>query len=415
MRESDPASLFMSSGLSYQHSMDIQASAVRRDVEAHLVFRLARGTMMPRPSLDFGGVTDWHRLLQLASDENALIALREALKVKGGNGMPAEVERRLAILSLDREFRMRRLKDRLEQAIAALHRVGIDALLLKGAALAQTHYGSFAARPMRDIDLLVRPEQADDARASMLRLGWEVDSELPDDRTYLNHHHLPPLRDLEGSGLRLEIHRSLLPAGHPFHFSEDEIWDAAQWVKVGGGQALVMHPSHHAVHVAIHFAWSHMLKLGAWHAFRDLATLGTTASFDWYEFATTAARWGASSCCYWTLRLGHAMSGLTAPRAVKQQLCPSLPELVRRPLARHFIRALVRSEPGCPSARLDRALWSLAMLPHQEGHGGIRPWLVSPDLLLAMNERTRLAEGETSGSPFLQVRRSGRYITELIA
>jgi hypothetical protein len=213
----------------------------------------------------------------------------------------------------------------------------------------------------------------------------------------------------------LEIHRSLLPAGHPFHFSEDEIWAAAQWVKVGGGQALVMHPSHHAVHVAIHFAWSHMLKLGAWHAFRDLATLGTTASFDWYEFATTAARWGASSCCYWTLRLGHAMSGLTAPRAVKQQLCPSLPELVRRPLARHFIRALVRSEPGCPSARLDRALWSLAMLPHQEGHGGIRPWLVSPDLLLAMNERTRLAEGETSGSPFLQVRRSGRYITELIA
>ena len=384
------------------------------DPEARLVFSLAR---TQGPSEDFGdslrSIANWHRLLQLASEENALIALRTAVRHERGVP-PASVERQLAVLALDREFRMRQLQNRLEELLLALNRSRIDVLLLKGSALASTVYGSFIARPMRDIDLLVRPQQAHKARALMLGLGWTVDPELPGDRSYGTHHHLPPLRDASASGLRLEIHRSILPHGHPFRFTENEIWNAARPATVGAGRAFVMHPSHHTVHIAIHFAWSHMLKFGAWNAIRDLDALSGADLLDWNDVVATAERWGASSCCYWTLTLARILSDLVTPDAITRALRPGLLEIVRRSLARHFVNGVARTGLVCPSARLDRALWSLAMQPTREGHGDVRPWLVSLDLLFAFREKAREIE-EASESSFLLMRRSSRYISALFA
>lgn len=383
-------------------------------MESDLVFRLAyRGRRDDGP-VSFGGV-DWHRLVQFASQENAIIALRDCLRADRWSVVPIHVARQVAILSLERESRMRRLQERMEQSIVALSRAGIEPLLLKGGALAYTVYGSFAARPMRDVDLLVAPDLAEEARSIMLDLGWALDPELPCDRSYDAHHHLPPLRDTSASGFRLEIHRAIMASGHPFRFTSEEIWSAARRVRVGAGHALVMHPSHHAVHIAIHFAWAHMLNLGAWHAFRDFAALVATSAIDWEDFERTAHRWGASTCCYWTLHLGRLLSDLPVPEEVLRRLCPTIPKFVRRSLTRHFLWALSRSDTGCPSARLDRTLWSVAMQPRRCGHGAARPWLVSLDLVSAFDEKTRLAGGDRPESRLLQMQRSGRYLSQIFA
>ena len=397
-----------------QNTNDVSssASAIAQDAETNLVFALARTT--GRRTLDVESISDWQHLLQLASDENALIVLRDFLLRGSSTALPVSVGRYLAMIALDREYRMRLLEKRLEQSLVALNAAGIDVLLLKGSALACTAYGSFAARPMRDIDLLVRPERADDARALMLDEGWELDPEVPGDRSYGTHHHLPPLRDAGSSGMKLEIHRSLLPAGHPFRFHDEQIWRDARPVTVGSGHALVMHPAHHAVHVAIHFAWSHMLKMGAWHAFRDLDTLIASGLLRWDTFVNTAIEWGASSCCYWTLRLATALSDLAVPGERLRPLEPRIPEFLRRPIMRHFANGVVRHGAVCPSARLDQALWSFAMQPRRNGHGAIRPWLVSLDLLFALNETARGSGDNVGESPFLQMRRSSRYLTGIL-
>ena len=388
------------------------AAAISQDAETDFVFALARTTA--RTTLDIQAISNWQHVLQLASDENAVIVLRDALLRGNVASLPLSVGRLLAMLALDREYRMRLLERRLEQSLVALNAAGIDVLLLKGSALACTAYGSFSARPMRDIDLLVRPEDADDARALMLDEGWEMDPDVPGDRSYGTHHHLPPLRDTSGGGLKLEIHRSLLPAGHPFRFRDEQIWREARSVTLGDGHALAMHPAHHAVHVAIHFAWSHMLKMGAWHAFRDLDTLIGSGLLQWGAFVDTGMRWGATSCCYWTLALARALSDLPVPSELLERLKPRIPEILRRPLMRHFANGLVRHGTVCPSARLDRALWSVAMQPRRNGHGAIRPWLVSLDLLFSLNETAR-GSSDDGDSPFLQMRRSSRYLTGILA
>jgi hypothetical protein len=353
--------------------------------------------------------------LQIASDENAVIALRDHLSSLQWGAVPSDVQRWLAMLALDREFRMRALVNRLEESLAALNAAGIEAMLLKGGALASTIYGSFAARPMRDIDLLVKPDCADEARALMSRLGWAADPELPGDQSYASHHHLPPLRDTGASGLRLEIHRALAPRGHPFRFSEAEIWKEAQVVNVGRTEALVMHEVHHAAHIAIHFAWSHMLKRGAWHAFRDLAALVAARLLDWDDFVRVVCRWGASSCCYWTLQLGVLLSELPVPEAVLERLRPRWPELMRAPLERHLANGILSSDRVCPSVRLDHALWALAMRPRRDGHGLIRPWLVSRDLSFALSTKERPTGIQVPDSTFRQLQRSAQYLTEILA
>ena len=384
------------------------------DLEARLIFELAHWRSEGGHPPDFRGISDWARLLQLASEENALIELRHCVRRLEIEAVPNEVLWQLAILSLERESRMLRLADRLEQLLVVLNGAQIDVMLLKGGALAATLYGSFAARPMRDIDILVKSDEADRVRTLMLELGWAVDPDLPGDGSYTSHHHLPPLLDPRTSGLRLEIHRSVLPSGHPFRFTDDEIWNSAQPMRVGAGRALAMHPLHHAVHIAIHLAWSHMMRFGAWNAFRDLDALAAARAFDWSNFTETARRWGASTCGYWTLRLARTLSGLTVPNDVMLELRPELPEVVARPLARHFVNGLLRAEYVCPSVRLTQLLWNLAIQPKQCGHGARRPWLMSLDLLDAFRDKAHETEELGSESPFALMGRSGRYISQIL-
>jgi hypothetical protein len=237
---------------------------------------------------------------------------------------------------------------------------------------------------------------------------------LPGDQSYVTHHHLPPLCDTSASGSRLEIHRALAPRGHPFRFSEEEIWNRARVVNVAAAQVLVMHPVHHAAHIAIHFAWSHMLKMGAWHAFRDLAALTKAPLFDWDDFLGVGCRWGASGCCYWTLQLGVMLADLPVPESIRWRLRPRLPDVIRGPLLRHFASGILWGDQACPSVRLDQALWTLAMQPRRDGHGSTRPWSVSRDLHDARRASASVTSERIPSSTFRRLRYSARYLSEIV-
>src|SRR3989454_3864660 len=110
-------------------------------------------------------------------------------------------------------FRSLHLEHVLHEILATLAARGIEALLLKGAGLAYTAYASFADRPMGDIDVLVRPEQAEEAWSLFRAQGWTWPSAQWPRERYSAHQHLPPLIQQSAGGARLEIHRDLLP-GH---------------------------------------------------------------------------------------------------------------------------------------------------------------------------------------------------------
>lgn len=321
---------------------------------------------------------DWERLAALAQREKAAVALWEILRTLPVDGGPevgdaANWRSRIAGLARYTQFSMLRLEQLLLQVLDTLAGEGIDVVLLKGAGLATTVYGSFAARPMYDLDLLVSPEQGAQAWNALRETGWVHDATECPPGFYTSHYHFPPLDDPMRSGLAVELHTA--PTDGAVLLSGDMIWKEARELEIHGRRAFVPIPEHQVLHLATHFAWTHGLASAAWRTFRDLHHLIMHADLDWDAILRTAESVRAGTTCYWTFRLARALADVSVPDEVMRKLRPPRPEPILTLLERHYAAALFPFSPApCPSIRIAQALWSTGMAPRWSGHGAVRPW-----------------------------------------
>jgi hypothetical protein len=222
---------------------------------------------------------------------------------------------------------------------------------------------------MLDVDLLVRPGDAMRAQAAVLASGWRERGDPVVVRLLEGHHHLPPFLDQGNTGLRLEIHTSLLPGGHPFALPDDELWASARPAPDAYAGALVPDPHHLLWHACVHFALSHAMQFGAWRTFSDASELLTRSLVDLDAFVALAKRSRAASACYWTLRLAKRMSEVAVPDEVLRQIEPPGSRFFKRAIERNFIADIALGEgPQCPSVTLSHALWRAAIRPRWSGH-----------------------------------------------
>jgi hypothetical protein len=322
---------------------------------------------------------DWAKLTWLSEQERATPVLWRRLSALAP--LPAEAQplHRMAMVS---EFRMSHLESRLLSALDTLADAEIEPVLLKGAALALTVYGSFVARPMSDVDLLVPRDEVMRAHEALIAFGWaEGEDNTPE--FYEGHHHLQPLVDAQGTGTSLELHTSLFFEGHPFAFTSDDIRRRAARVVVRGRTVLVPSVHDQLLHLCLHFAWSHMMATGAWRAFRDLDALLRTDRVDWKEFTMMARDARGGSACYWTFRLARAVAGISVPAWVERALAPPEPEFALRRLEQHFTYDLLPTENISPSLWLTYTMWRAGLRPRWSGHGRVRPWDRADELLAA--------------------------------
>lgn len=123
--------------------------------------------------------------------------------------IPVDTRRQLMGLYL-RHRDANRIRNRsLAEILGEFESQGIPALVLKGAALANDVYPQPGLRPMRDMDLLVRPVDAPAAQQALARLGFKVDEKPPP--YFSGHHHLPVAQRLEeGLLVTIEVHHRLM-------------------------------------------------------------------------------------------------------------------------------------------------------------------------------------------------------------
>jgi hypothetical protein len=332
---------------------------------------------------------DWQTLLALAVSERAGAELHRHVRQRAEADVPPEVRDALQRMAMVAEFEMTHLHHCLDGALAALGSLDARVMLLKGTALVHAVYGGdYARRPMGDIDLLVDVSRAGELQQAFLAAGrWQETVGADRVGAYREHHHLPPLRDARGSSVHLELHTALFPHGHPFGLTPELLWAHAQPLPahesvardaVAGsfptrGVYLPAIP-HQLLHVCLHFAWSHLMRFGAWRTFRDVSAVVSSGRVDWDAFVTLARETRAASCCYWTFRLAKRVARVPVPPEVIRALRPPRPEAYLRGLERHYVRNLVPSGLACPSVRVDRALWNLGMVPALSGFGDVRPW-----------------------------------------
>jgi hypothetical protein len=142
----------------------ISAASVRdRDSEADVIAFLRGTPRVPADPSSFAYVAARHGVAPL------LVKTGVSAWIPAGDAEPLVAEaRRQAVLG---ELRDRHLRD----ALAALHRAGIAAIVMKGSHLAHTCYPEPYLRPRDDSDILIRAADRDRVAAALAGAGYRLE------------------------------------------------------------------------------------------------------------------------------------------------------------------------------------------------------------------------------------------------
>jgi len=152
----------------------------------------------------------WDALALEAEDEGMGPLLYHHLKEVDAL-MPFQARRTLAAVTVRHRHANAVRANALSEILHAYQAEGIEALVLKGAALANLVYPQPEMRPMRDVDILVKEADAPRAQAQLGKLGFTLQPNLSE-MSWAKHPHLYPMERCEaGMTVSVEIHHRLFP------------------------------------------------------------------------------------------------------------------------------------------------------------------------------------------------------------
>jgi hypothetical protein len=207
----------------------------------------------------------------------------------------------------------------LVSVLDALAEEGVEPILIKGTALAYSHYAAPAARRCRDTDLLIRRDQESVVRRILATRGYSAP--LWCDGELLFHQF--PLRKIDAFGLvhTLDFHWKISTQSF---FADlltfDEVAEAATSLPGLGGGARAAGPLHALLVACIHPVMHHRnARSLVWiYDVHLLASRLSASEFD--RFATLALAKQVAAICAHQLQLAAVSMGTRIPDAVMERL-----------------------------------------------------------------------------------------------
>ena len=268
---------------------------------------------------------DWAYLLAAATRHAIPQLLYHHLKAIGAERtVPPAVLSRLERMYYANALRHLRFTQALEEVLVAFKEIGIEAIVLKGMALATQVYPVVALRQCGDIDVLVRKEDLLRAEEVVLGLGYTIAGNgLPDEWFGQHHRHLPYLKD-EGR-IKLEAHWTLT-SSDSYCLPPPELWARAQPLRIGGSETWALAPVDLLLHLSVHAAPLPDLLLGQDIDLRHLCDIAETIRvypMDWDQLIIRARHYRVTECLYVALYLAQRMVQARVPHDVLEALQPT--------------------------------------------------------------------------------------------
>jgi hypothetical protein len=255
---------------------------------------------------------DWVRLLQLACRHGVLPCLYRSLHTLSPNIVPQD-----GLTALRHHFQANAqrnlfLTGTLLKLLRLLEAHGIAALPYKGPVLAALAYGNVALRQFGDLDLLVRPQDADRAKALLWAQGYRwLDGHPPT--------HFPRLLKVyelvspDGHVL-VELHWALTSATFFFPLDPASLWTRLETVSLLETPVRSLAPEDLLLILCVHGAKHHWSRLG-WIC--DVAAvLQAAPQLDWARCLAQARQLGGTRMLALGLRLAHDLLGARLPTEV---------------------------------------------------------------------------------------------------
>lgn len=181
--------------------------------------------------------------------------------------------------------------EKLAQIVPALQSAGVRFAVVKGAALLTTAYHDMGARAMKDVDLLVHPDDANILKPVMEHLGWrEEDEDIAGKGFGVRYRAERTFTRQEGSILfRVEAH---LDAPGFYPASRGEIWSRITTASSADiGDMPVLSLPAHLSYLCAHYYYHHCGSGLKWLV--DIARLVSQIS-SWHDTVVDAYQFGTT-------------------------------------------------------------------------------------------------------------------------
>lgn len=232
-------------------------------------------------------------------------------------------------------FESRTQEHRFAGTFAAL--TGIPLVVLKGAALHALDPARATERPMRDLDVLVRPESAETALVALQRAGHRLTLDEPwrASGIALRWRHAVTLRNAEGDEVDLHWHALEMTT---WPGADDLTWRRARRAHLAGHEVLVPSPADLLVHSLVHGASFNAVAPVRWVV--DAVAMLDRDDFSWEEMVVAAQHVKAGAA------IVAGLSTLREFRPVPPEVEVTLASTVGEPFdGRYFaLRRLCRDE-----------------------------------------------------------------------
>ncbi len=208
-----------------------------------------------------------------------------------------------------------------EILLSTLKDAGVSVAGLKGVYLLENVYGNIGARPMNDIDLLVRKSELAACLDVLRKLGYVHTAYFSIEDENIDTKHIPPMR--KAGGALLEVHWTLLEEHEPFTIDADALWERTMPAKIANIDTLALGVEDLILHLCMHLTYQHYLQLGL-RGLLDIALAidKFAAEIDWEKLTRIAKSWGAERVTALSLKLAETQLKVPVPPGVFFSLAP---------------------------------------------------------------------------------------------
>jgi hypothetical protein len=320
----------------------------------------------------------WELLVRQARRADLLPALALRLARSAAVTVPPQAQAHLDAATVLASAQRAEVLRELGHIRAALATVGVQPVLLKGAAYVAAGLPPSEGRLFNDIDLMLPKPLLPQAEAQLMLHGWATTHHSAYDQRYYREwmHELPPMRHIQRQSV-LDLHHAILPETARLRHDPAKLLAAAVPAPLCPGFR-VLAPADMVLHSVSHLAHNDDMT----HLLRDLTDIDLLlrnfcdrADF-WSELLTRAQDLNLARPLHYILRESHDLLCTPIPAGVLQR---ATREGAPSPLLGYFMRGLWRRAmyAAHPSMATKTAPLALGML-YVRAH-----WLRMPPGLLA--------------------------------
>jgi hypothetical protein len=277
------------------------------------------GLLRAEPAI---GVTpeQWQEVVRLSEQHRVAALLYWRLKeLEISAQVPPDLFQELHSASLETAARNLRIYTELSGLFEKFQQVSLEAILLKGAYLAEEVYGDIALRPMDDVDLLVRESDLERFEEIMRAMDFTWFGQSTQLNQEFHHFIFTHARN----GLCVEVHWDLIDATKNIRVDLEGLWERARATRVAGLPVRALTPEDLLLHLCIH-ASVHVFNYGLSGLYDLTESLRHfQGKIDWECLRQRAYAWNAARCAYINMRLARELLKAPVPEDWLKTLQPA--------------------------------------------------------------------------------------------